>query len=69
MRVSEQRSTWLLVDVIGPVTRLRIKAVVVSALLLVGLAFGETMTSVFEEQLYNDEIVHARSRRRTSASW
>ncbi len=53
-------STWLLAPVLGGVTRLRIKAVVVSALLLVGLAFGDSMTSFFEEQLYNDEVVHAQ---------
>lgn len=54
-------STFLLESVIGSVKRLRVKAVFVSALLLVGLAFGDAMTSVFEEQLYNDEIVHAQS--------
>ncbi len=54
-------STWLLESVIGPVIRLRIKAVVVSAVLIIAFAFGETMTTMFEEQLYNDEIVHAQS--------
>lgn len=54
-------STWLLASVIGPPTRLRVKAVLVSGLLLVGLSFGDSMTSMFEEQLYNDEIVHALS--------
>ncbi|MBL8915908.1 MAG: polyamine aminopropyltransferase [Archangium sp.] len=54
-------STWLLAPVLGSVTRLRIKAIAVSALLLVGVALGDTMTSFFEEQLYNDEVVHAQS--------
>ncbi len=54
-------STWLLAPVLGNVLRLRVKAVAVSVLLLVGLAFGDTMTSFFEEQLYNDEVVHAQS--------
>lgn len=53
-------STWLLAPVLGGVTRLRIKAVLVSALLVVGLAFGDSMTTLFEEQLYNDEVVHAQ---------
>jgi spermidine synthase len=54
-------STWLLAPVLGSPTRLRIKAVAVSALLLVGVALGDSMTSLFEEQLYNDEVVHAES--------
>jgi spermidine synthase len=54
-------STWLLAPVLGNVLRLRVKAAAVSVLLLVGLAFGDTMTSFFEEQLYNDEVVHAQS--------
>lgn len=54
-------STWLLAPVLGSVTRLRIKAIAVSALLLVGVALGDSMTSLFEEQLYNDEVVHAQS--------
>lgn len=52
-------STWLLAPVLGGVARLRVKAVVVSALLFVGLVFGDAMTSFFEEQLYNEEVVHA----------
>lgn len=54
-------STWLLEPTLGAVTRLRVKAVVVSVLLLVGIAMGDSMTSLFEEQLYNDEVVHAQS--------
>lgn len=53
-------STWLLAPVLGGVTRLRIKAVVVCVLLIVGLAMSDSMTSLFEEQLYNDEVVHAQ---------
>ncbi len=54
-------STWLLEPMLGAVTRLRVKAVLVSAALLVGLAFGDEMTSLFEEQLYADEIIHSES--------
>ncbi|MFZ5439299.1 MAG: polyamine aminopropyltransferase [Myxococcota bacterium] len=54
-------STWLLAPVLASVTRLRVKAVLVSVLLLVGIAMGDAMTSLFEEQLYNDEVVHAQS--------
>jgi spermidine synthase len=54
-------STWLLAPVLGSVTRLRVKAVLVSVTLLVGVAMADAMTSLFEEQLYNDEVVHAQS--------
>ena len=54
-------STFLLEPVLPSATRLRVKAVLVSVLLLVGLAMGGTMTEVLEEQLYNDEVVHAVS--------
>ncbi|MDP3153776.1 MAG: polyamine aminopropyltransferase [Archangium sp.] len=53
-------STWLLAPVLGNVTRLRIKAVLVSVILIVGIAMADSMTSLFEEQLYNDEVVHAQ---------
>jgi spermidine synthase len=53
-------STWLLAPVLAGVTRLRVKAVLVSTVLLVGIALGDSMTSLFEEQLYNDEVVHAQ---------
>ena len=53
-------STWLLAPILGGVTRLRIKAVFVSVLLLIGIALADHMTSLFEEQLYNDEVVHAQ---------
>jgi spermidine synthase len=54
-------STWLLESVLPSATRLRVKAVLVSVVLLVGLAMGGTLTDVLEEQLYNDEVVHAVS--------
>jgi len=53
-------STWLLAPVLGGVTRLRFKAIAVSVLLLVGIALGDAMTSLFEEQLYADDVVHAQ---------
>ena len=54
-------STWLLAPLLPHVNRLRLRAVFVSAVLLVGLVMGERMTSLFEEQLYADEIVKAES--------
>ena len=53
-------STWLLAPILGSVTRLRIKAVFVTVLLIIGIAMADSMTSLFEEQLYNDEVVHAQ---------
>jgi spermidine synthase len=54
-------STWLLEPVLGAVARLRVKAVLVSVLLVIGIGFADTMTSFFEEQLFADEVVHAQS--------
>jgi len=54
-------STYLLESVLPSPTRLRLKAVLVSVVLLVGLAMGGQMTDLLEEQLYNDEVVHAQS--------
>ena len=51
-------STWLLGPVLAHPTRLRVKAVALSLLLLVGLVLGERLTVFSEEQLYPDEIVH-----------
>jgi spermidine synthase len=53
-------STWLLAPILGGVTRLRIKGVLVCVFLVVGIAMSDSMTSLFEEQLYNDEVVHAQ---------
>ncbi len=53
-------STWLLEPALGAPLRLRVKAIFASALLMVGLAMGDAMTSLFEEHLYNDEVVHAQ---------
>ena len=53
-------STWLLAPILGGVTRLRVKAVIVCVLLIIGIATADSMTSLFEEQLYNDEVVHAQ---------
>ena len=54
-------STWILAPVLASPTRLRIKAVLVCALLTAGFGYGEVMTTFFEEQLFNDEVVHAQS--------
>jgi len=53
-------STWLLADVLPGVTRLRVRSAVVIALLVAGLWAGDSMTSMFEEQLYTEEVVHAQ---------
>jgi spermidine synthase len=53
-------STWLLAPLLPSVTRLRVKGVLISVLLLVGIVLGDSMTSLFEEQLYADEVVHAQ---------
>ncbi len=54
-------STWLLEDMLGPVLRLRVKGVLAAVLLVVGLVLGDHLTSMFEEQLYNEDVVHAQS--------
>jgi len=51
-------STWLLEPVLAHPMRLRVKAVGLSLLLLVGLVLGERLTTFTEEQLYPDEVVH-----------
>jgi spermidine synthase len=53
-------STWLLKSNLPSVTRLRVQGVFVSLVLVVGLVLSDTMTTFFEEQLYNDEVVHAQ---------
>jgi spermidine synthase len=54
-------STWLLASVLNHKTRLRVGALGIVILLAIGLSLGDRMTSLFEEQLYQDEIVHAES--------
>ncbi len=54
-------STWLLRPILGDVQRLRIKAIFVCALLVVGLAMGDRLTVFYESQVYTDEVVHAQS--------
>lgn len=54
-------STFLLAPALAHPVRLRVKAVAVSALLVAGLGAGDLMTSLFEEQLFVDEVVHAQS--------
>ncbi len=54
-------STWLLAPLLGAVNRLRVKAVLVATVLLVGVVMADRMTLLFEEQLYQDEVVHAVS--------
>ncbi len=54
-------STWLLAPALANPLRLRVKALAVSALLVAGFGAGDLMTSLAEEQLFTDEVVHARS--------
>ncbi|XXF79264.1 polyamine aminopropyltransferase [Myxococcaceae bacterium GXIMD 01537] len=54
-------STWLLAPVLGNPLRLRIKAVGLSLLLLVGLVLGDRLTTFYEDQLYADDVVFASS--------
>ncbi len=54
-------STWLLAPVLPAVERLRVKAVVVVAVLLVGFGYADRMTAWSEEGVYPDEVVFARS--------
>jgi len=54
-------STWLLQPVLGETRGLRVKASLTCAGLLVGLALGDRMTQLFEEQIFNDEVVFAKS--------
>ena len=54
-------NTFLLEPLLANPQRLRIKCIIVCALLIVGFAMGDRMTSAFEEDLYTDEVVHAKS--------
>ncbi|GHG68349.1 polyamine aminopropyltransferase [Comamonas sp. JC664] len=54
-------STWLLAPLLGNPLRLRVKAVGLTVLLLVGFAMGDRLTTFYEDQLYADEVVHASS--------
>lgn len=56
-------STWLLAPLLAAVERLRVKAIAVSALLLIGFSLGDRMTAYFEDQVYADEVVYAQSSR------
>jgi spermidine synthase len=54
--------TWLMRPLIkGNVSLLRAKAVVVLALLLVGVIKSESLTSMAEDQLFADEIIYAKT--------
>ncbi len=54
-------STWLLAPVLAHPARLRVKAVMLSLLLVVGLVLGDRLTSFSEDHLYADDVVHATS--------
>ena len=54
-------STWLLAPVLAHPTRLRVKAVGLSLMLVVGMVFGERLSNFSEEHLFSDEVVHATS--------
>jgi spermidine synthase len=53
--------TWLLRPLIkGGITALRVKAVVVMALLLIGLIKANTLTQLAEDEMFADEIVYTK---------
>jgi spermidine synthase len=54
-------STWLLEPMLAHPARLRVKAVMLSLLLVVGLVLGDRLTSFSEDHLYADDVVHAMS--------
>ncbi|ATB36228.1 spermidine synthase [Cystobacter fuscus] len=54
-------STWLLAPVLAHPGRLRVKAVGLSLLLMVGLVLGDRLSNFSEEHLFTDEVVHATS--------
>lgn len=54
-------STWLLAPILGNPLRLRVKAVGLSLMLLVGLVMGDRLTTFYEDQLYAEDVVHASS--------
>ena len=53
--------TWLLRPLIkGSITLLRVKALVILALLLIGLVKANTLTSLAEDEMFADEIVYTK---------
>ncbi|NTX57578.1 polyamine aminopropyltransferase [Myxococcus sp. CA039A] len=54
-------STWLLAPLLGNPLRLRVKAVLLTVLLVVGFVLGDRLTTFYEDQLYADDVVHASS--------
>jgi len=54
-------STWLLESQLPRPAWLRVRAVVVTVLLAIGVASSNQMTSLFEEQQFLDEVVWAKS--------
>jgi spermidine synthase len=54
--------TWLMRPLIkGSVSSLRAKAIIVMAILLIGLIKADTLTSLAEDQLFADDIVYAKT--------
>ena len=53
-------STHLLVTQLGPTRMLRLRCLVVMAILAVGLAFAGKFTLAVEEEIFADEIVYAK---------
>jgi spermidine synthase len=51
--------TWLLRPLLGGVTALRVRAVIVTVILLVALARADALTSLAEDEQYADEIVYS----------
>jgi spermidine synthase len=55
-------ATWFMRPLIsGSVTSLRVRAVIVMALLAIGVIKANTLTALAEAELFNDEIVYSRT--------
>ena len=56
-------STWIFAPLLGWARDLRVKAVVVTGLLLAGFVYADRLTAIGEEELYADPVVYATSSR------
>src|SRR5436305_8200295 len=55
-------ATWFMRPlIVGNVTGLRVRAVIIMALLLIGVIKANTLTSLAEDELFADEIVYSRT--------
>ncbi len=54
-------ATWYLAPLLGKVTGLRVRAVVVMSLLTIGIIKANTLTSLAEADLFANEVIYART--------